>query len=189
MNRDGELASPVPQGVRKAASTLKLAGSIGFWLQLILGVLAAVLLLLAVAGLSGDEKRLQGAGFSIFCATGGVLALIASIILYFRYMKIAQLIQISSPDIRPHKKSTLQIIKIGLVVNLVGMLLSILGAESFIGILWGKLSQIPAGAAVYNTSQLPQPNEILLVLANTHTILCHFVGIVIGLWLLERLHR
>lgn len=189
MNRDGQLASPLSQNVRKAASTLRIAGVLGFWLQLSFGLLAAVLLLLAVAGLSGEAKTVQGAGFSIFCATGGVLALIASIILYFRYKKISQLIQSSDPSIRPHKKSTLQVIKLGLVTNLVGMLLSILGAESFVGILWQKLSQIPAGAAVYNTAQLPQPNEILLVLANTHTILCHFIGVVIGLWLLERLNQ
>lgn len=188
MTRDGELAPPLPQGAQKAAATLRMAGNIGFWLQLVFGVLAAVLLLLAVTGLTG-EKTVQGAGFSIFCATGGILALIISIILYFRYKKIAQLIQLAPPTDRPHKKATLQTIKLGLVANLVGMFLSILGAESFVGILWQKLSRIPAGAAVYNTAQLPQPNEILLVLANTHTILCHFIGIIMALWLLDRLNK
>ncbi|WP_013323595.1 DUF3611 family protein [Gloeothece verrucosa] len=191
MNRDGELAAPLSQGAVKAASTLRMAGNIGFWLQLVFGVLAAVLLLLAAAGLTaaGDTKTIQGAGFSLFCATGGILALIISLIFFFRYRKIAQLIQYGDPAIRPHKKSTLQAIKLGLVANLLGMLLAILGAESFVGVLWQKLSSLPQGTTIYNTSQLPQPNEILLVLANTHTIFCHFIGIVIALLLLDRLNK
>lgn len=184
-----ELSRPLPQGVIRASSTLNLAGNIGFWLQLVLGVIAAVILLLSAASVAGSQTSTQGTGFSLVCATSGVLALIVSIFFFFRYRKIARLIRAEDPAMRPKKGATLQNIKMGLIANLVGMILSIVGAEAFIGVLWQKLSNLPQGAAVYDTTKLPQPNEILIILANTHTIMCHFVGIVIALWLLDRLNR
>jgi hypothetical protein len=194
MKRDSQLAHLNPRRKQQAASTLRLAGNLGFWLQLVLGVIAAVLLLLSIAGLSTNPlqgKNLNSAavGFSIFCATGGVMTLVVSIIIFFRYKKIARLIQTPEVRDRPSKKYTLRMIKIGLIPNLIGMLLSIMGAEAYVGILLGKLSNITPGV-IANTGNvnLPTANEILLVLANTHTILCHFVGIIISLWLLDRLN-
>ncbi len=179
-----------PPSVQRAATILRLAGNTGFWLQLILGVLAAALLLLSVAGLAGDTKTTSGATLSIFCATGAVISLAISIFLYFRYKRIAQLIENAPPGDRPDKKTTIRMIKLGLTTNLVGMFLAIIGAESFVGILWRKSSNVPQGANItYDPSQIVVPSEVLLVLANTHTILCHFIGIMIGLWLLDRLNH
>lgn len=184
-----ELGRPLPMGVQKASSALQIAGNIGFWVQLVLGVFAAALLLLSVAGLAGQGKSTVGTGFSIFCAMGGVIALSISIVLCFRYKRIAQLMRVADPERRPKRTATLQLIKFGTLTNLTGMFLSILGAEAFVGIIWRKLSNVPQGASVYDTLQLVTPNEILLVLANTHTILCHVVGLAITLWLLERLSK
>lgn len=195
MNRNSELARPLPAGRRqKAAATLKLAGNLGFWLQLVFGVIAAVLLLLSIAGLSSNPQEADNInsaaiGFSIFCATGGVIALVISILLYFRYKKIAFLIQAKELSDRPQRRTTLRMIKLGLVTNLVGMLLAIMGAEAYVGLLLGKLSNITPGViATTGNPNLPTASEILLVLANTHTILCHYLGIVIALWLLNRLN-
>jgi hypothetical protein len=195
MKRDSELARPLIGNRRqKTASTLGLAGNLGFWLQLVFGVIAAVLLLLAIAGLSSNSQQSSSinsaaVSFSIFCATGGVIALVISIILYFRYKKIAHLINLPSATDRPHKKTTMRMIKLGLITNLAGMFLSIMGAEAYVGLLLGKLSNITPGV-IANTgnANLPTASDLLLVLANTHTIFCHFLGIVIALWLLDRLN-
>ncbi|MGK7929831.1 MAG: DUF3611 family protein [Microcystaceae cyanobacterium] len=184
-----ELGRPLPVGVQKASNALQIVGNVGFWVQLVLGVFAAALLLLSAAGLAGQGKSTSGTGFSIFCAMGGVIALAVSIVLFFRYKQIAKLMRVSDPERRPKRSSTLQLIKFGILTNLIGMFLSILGAEAFVGIIWRKLSNIPQGAIVNDTRELVTPNEILLVLANTHTILCHVVGIAITLWLLERLSK
>jgi hypothetical protein len=184
------LGRPLPIGVQKASNALQIAGNIGFWLQLVLGVLAAVLLLLSAAGLAGQGTNTPGTGFSIFCAAGGVIALAISIVLFFRYKQIAKLMRVPEPERRPKRSSTLQLIKSGLLTNLIGMLLSILGAEAFVGIIWGKLSNISQGSLFGDKENLlVTPNEILLVLANTHTILCHAIGLAIALWLLERLSK
>ncbi|MEM8780808.1 MAG: DUF3611 family protein [Cyanobacteria bacterium P01_G01_bin.49] len=189
MSQNYEIARPLPPNVKRAATILSWAGNAGFWGQLVLGILAAALLFLALAGLVAQEKSTEGTSFSVFCSIAGVVALLISIIICFRYKKIAQLMRSSESAKRPKKSSTLQFIRAGLLSNLAGMFLSIIGAEGFVGILWRKLSNVPQGAAVYDTSKLPTPSEILLLLANTHTILCHFAGIVVGLFLLDRLDR
>lgn len=195
IKKDSELARPLVGNRRqKAAATLGLAGNLGFWLQLVFGVIAAVLLLLAVASLSSNPQQnnnLNSAalGFSIFCATGGIIALVISIILYFRYKKIAQLITLPNISDRPQRKTTTRMIKLGLITNLIGMFLSIMGAEAYVGLLLGKLGNITPGIPLsVGNANLPTASDLLLVLANTHTIFCHFLGIVIALWLLDRLN-
>ncbi|MDJ0846143.1 DUF3611 family protein [Crocosphaera sp.] len=191
MSQNYQISQPLPPNVKRAATILQWSGNIGFWGQLVLGVLAAALLFLALPGLAGQENRTEGTNFSIFCSIAGVSALLISILICFRYKKIAQSMRNPEAKARPKKSSTLQLIRAGLLSNLVGIFLSIIGAEGFVGLVWLKLSNIPQGASVYGTSSsnLLTPNDFLLLLANTHTILCHFVGIVVGLYLLDRLDR
>jgi hypothetical protein len=188
-------SSPIPSAVLKASATLRLAGNIGFWVQLVLGVVAALILLFASASVIGgnDPNQAsnfsQGSNFGIFCATGGILALMVSIFFFFRYRTIAQYMLTTEESLRPKKAYTLQIIKLGLISNLIGMAFSIIGAESFVGLVLGKSLTIPQGAVFNNTSQLIQPKDLFIILANTHTITSHFTGIVIALWLLNRINK
>ncbi|NES82477.1 MAG: DUF3611 family protein [Moorea sp. SIO2B7] len=191
MTKDSEITTsrPLPSGLMRASATLKLYGNIGFWVQLVLGIVAFIILLFASTSLFNEKQATPGIGFGFFCAIAGVVALGVSILCCFRYRKIAQMMQAPDPVERPKKGYTLQVIKFGLIANLVGMFLAIIGAEALVGLLLGKLLNLPQGAAVYDTSQLPQPKEIVIILANTHTIMSHFMGISISLWLLNRLNR
>jgi Protein of unknown function (DUF3611) len=194
MSKDSEITS-FPSGlspaVLKASSTLKLAGNVGFWLQLVFGVFAAVILLFASASILGDQKAGQGNVFGLLCATGGVLTLVVSIICFFRCRKIAQLMQDRDAVSRPKKAYTLQVINFGLIANLAGMFLAIIGAEALVGLLLNKFLNLPQGAvaSAIDPKDLLKAGEIMIILANTHTILCHFVGIVIALWLLNQIDR
>ncbi|NJL82487.1 MAG: DUF3611 family protein [Chloroflexaceae bacterium] len=192
MENSTQLSKSLPIAVQRAASSLSLAGNIGFWVQLVLGVIATLILLFASTTFIGGDRNdatAQGSAFAIFCAAGGVLALIVSIIFFFRYRRMGQAMQDPDPINRPKKTFTLRMVKLGLVANLVGMLLAIIGAEAFAGVLFAKAAKIPQGAAVFNTTALVEPVEIMVILANTHTISSHFAGIVVGLWLLDRLNR
>jgi hypothetical protein len=189
MRKNFEITPSLPLAAQRAASSLRLAGNVGFWLQLVLGVVSALILLFASTGLLGGKQSSQGSGFAIFCAAGGVLALGVSVVLFYRYRKIAQLIQDPESGQHPKKGDTLQTIKFGIMANLTGMFLSIIGAEAFVGLVLGKVLALPQGAAVYNTAQLVQPIDLFIILANTHTIASHFAGIIIALWLLNQLNR
>lgn len=183
--------------VLRASGTLRTFGNIGFWVQIVLGVVAALILLFASASFLGGNPSAnpqnasfnQGASVGLFCAAVGILALVVSIVSFFRYKKIAAQMLLPDSRQRPTKSYTLQVIRLGLIANLVGMLFAILGAESFVGLVLGKSLTIPQGAVFSNTSQLIQPKDLFIILANTHTITSHFTGIIIALWLLDRLNR
>ncbi len=193
MNRDSDITrfASLPSSVRNASSALKLAGNIGFWLQLILGVVAAIILLFSSAVLSGGETNTQKAGsaFALFCATAGVLTLALSCFFFWRYKKIGRAIQDPNLAQRPKKQYTIKLVKFGLLANLTGTFISLIGAEAFAGLLYSKAARIPIGAAVFDTPRLIEPVEIMLLLGNVHTIFSHFAGIAIGLWLLDRLSK
>ena len=192
MTRDSELASfsPLSSKVKQISSTLTILGNAGFWLQLILGIVSLMLLFFASPLLRSTGNEDGSKNLAIFCAALGVLTLAVSIFFFFRrYISIGNTLKRGNKKDRPNKKYTIRLIKLGLISNLVGMLISLIGAEAFAGILYGKAAQIPAGAAVYNTNQLIEPVEIMALLANVHTIFSHFAGIVIGLLLLDRINK
>jgi hypothetical protein len=193
MNRDSDISrfASLPSSVRNASSALRLGGNIGFWLQVILGVVAAIILLFSSAVLGGGESNAQKAGsaFALFCATAGILTLAVSCFFFWRYKKIGRAIQNPNLAQRPKKQYTIKLVKFGLLANLTGMFISLIGAEAFAGLLYSKAARIPIGAAVFDTPRLIEPVEIMLLLGNVHTIFSHFAGIVIGLWLLDRLYK
>lgn len=192
MTRDTDLASfsPLSPKVKQISSSLFVLGNAGFWLQLVLGVVSFMLLLLSTPVLSDTSNRDGSNTIAIFCAALGVLTLAISIFFFFRrYISIGKILKRGTTQDRPKKQYTIRLIKLGLASNLAGMLISIIGAEAFAGILYGKASQIAPGAAVYNTAQLIEPVEITALLANIHTIFSHFAGILIGLILLDRISK
>ncbi|MCU0535098.1 MAG: DUF3611 family protein [Hydrococcus sp. Prado102] len=180
----------IPSNVQRASSILKRIGRIGFWLQIVLGVISAVLLLIASASLFGSgRQRTQGIEIGILCALIGVILLGAGIYFSWRYTQIARLMQVSDSGSRPRKAETLQVIRYGLVVNLVGMLFAILGAEALAGIVLVKSLNVPQGVFNQDFSKFVNSVDLLIVQANTNTIAAHFAGIVSTLWLLERITK
>ncbi|VEP11511.1 conserved membrane hypothetical protein [Hyella patelloides LEGE 07179] len=192
MTRDSDLASfsPLSPKVKQISTNLIIFGNAGFWLQLVLGIVSLMLLFFASPLLRSTSNQDGSKSLAIFCAALGVLTLAISIFFFFRrYISIGNNLKKGNSKDRPNKKYTIRLMKLGLASNLLGMFISLIGAEAFAGILYGKAAQIPAGAAVYNTNQLIEPVEIMALLANVHTIFSHFAGIVIGLWLIDRISK
>ena len=190
--------SAIPAAILRASATLQLAGNIGFWVQIVLGIVAFLILLFSSASLVGNNNPnaeaaqstfSQGSSFGIFCAAIGIFALVVSIFFFRRYKVIARIMLVGDNSVRPKKSYTLQTIKFGLLANLLGMMFAIIGAEAFMGLVIGKALTIPQGAVFSNTSQLIQPKDLFIILANTHTIASHFTGIVVALWLLNQLNK
>ncbi|MGH2416664.1 MAG: DUF3611 family protein, partial [Microcystaceae cyanobacterium] len=178
--------SSLPPAVQRVSSNLKRAGNIGFWLQIILGVVSTVTLLFASTSLVGNQQRTSGSEVGIFCAFCGIIMLIVGIFFCFRYRRIARLLQNSDSALRPKKADTYKVIRLGLIVNLVGMLLAILGAAALVGLVLAKSLTIPQGAIGYNDPRkFVNSIDLLIIQANTNTITAHFAGIVTSLWLLD----
>ena len=194
MNKDSEITSfsPTSPAVKQIASTLILLGNLGFWLQLLLGIVSLMMLLFSTPLLGSKGESSGNESLALFCASIGVLTLALSIFFFFRrYIVIGKnLKNARAGRDRPNKKFTVRLIRLGLTSNLAGMLISIIGAEAFAGLLFQKASLIPLGTnALFQPSQLINSVEIMALLANIHTILSHFAGISLGLILLERINK
>lgn len=172
--------------VLKVISTLKLWGWVGFWVQVVLSVVSGIILLVFVGTRSlstpegaGNPATLPGLGFAWF----GLAMVAVSVFWYWRYTQWAEKLR---REDRPSKQETLQQIKIGVVISLVGMLLTLLGAGAIVGSLTAKSLQQQPVLNTPNTLAV-QPIDFFVVQANINTILAHFLGLVISLWLLQRI--
>jgi Protein of unknown function (DUF3611) len=186
---DLEINGNTPQAVRKIAAQLRRVGWMGFWLQLVLAVVSTLIFLFAAPFASTGANN-PGTGGSLLFALSGLLVLYASTYWSFRYVMTSR--KLKNPDLRPKKAETIKLIQWGLMASTLGMGLSVMGAESIAGTLLGKSLSSAASFGMFSPdalSKIIQPLDIFIVLANTHTITAHFIGIVSSLWLLSQLNK
>jgi hypothetical protein len=179
-----------PQTVKKVAAQLQRVGWVCFWLQLVLAIVSTAIFVFAIL-MAGSSANNPATGGSLLFSLGGLFVLFGSTFWSFRYMKIAR--QLKNPDLRPKKADTIQTIRLGILFGLIGMGLSVMGAESISGTLLGKsFSSFSVSVGFFNAdalSKIIQPLDISIVLANTHTITAHFIGILGSLFLLDRITK
>jgi Protein of unknown function (DUF3611) len=186
---DLEINGNTPQTVRKIAAQLKRVGWMGFWLQLALAVVASLIFLFAIP-LASTGASNPGTGGSLLFAVGGLLVLYASTYWSFRYVTTSR--KLKNPDLRPKKAETIKLVQWGLMSSVLGMASSVMAAESIAGTLLGKSLSSTLGFATFSSdalSKIIQPLDILIVLANTHIITAHFIGMVASLWLLTQINK
>ena len=180
--------SDVSPNVLRVVLSFRRWGWTAFWAQVVLGVVSTIVLLQLVlfktsnppglaAGVDTNPATLPGLGF----AWAGLVVLIASIFWNFRYTQMAK--KLRSPD-RPTKTQTVFQIKIGLIINLVGMLITLLGSAAIVGALTLRSQQ---SVFSLNNPNLPiQPIDFQIIQAGFNIIFAHFIGLVASLWLLNR---
>lgn len=178
----------LPTPVQRAAAGFRMAGWTGFWVQVVLAVVATIILLFAASSRTVASTS-PGSGFGVFFAICGLVALYVSIFWTFRYTRLSKQLRTPDPALRPRKADTVELLRLGVIINLIGLLLIILGAQAVVGALLAKsLSQVQ-GLGALDPSRQIQSLDIFVVQANTHTITAHFAGLVTSLWLLNRLSR
>jgi hypothetical protein len=186
-----------PLAVQRVAFALRTAGWVCFWVQSVLAVVATIILLFAIpfalprATPTGAAPTNAGTGGGVFLAICGLLVLGYSIYRAFRFTRLSRELRSPANAVRPKKADTIADVRLTLMSNLAGMLLTLIGAEAISGTLLAKsLSQPQAffGTAI-DLSRFIQPLDIFVVLANTHASVAHFVGILTTLWLLDRIYK
>lgn len=184
--------APSSSNLRAIAQTFRLAGWISFWIQLSLGVVSGVILLAnSLFGRNANNiGNNAGTGFGILLEVCGLVALATGIYLAYRYTRFGNLLQSSNPSNRPRKSETLQVLRLGLWVNLGGILLTLLGAQAIVGSF--TLRALSQGQFLFS----PQANQAIIsgldmfvVLANIQTLQAHFAGLLATLWLLNRITK
>ncbi|MBD2182242.1 DUF3611 family protein [Aerosakkonema funiforme] len=188
---DRSESQSVPSALRQIALYFRLTGWISFWSQLVLAVVSSVVLLLfgVFSRSPGGSAGNPGTGFGIFFALCGLAILGGSIYWTFRYTRIARQLESPYADTRPRKSDTIQLLRMGLMVNLAGMLSTLLGAYAIVGTLAARSISQPQTGILTDTTRLISSLDMFAVQANINTIAGHFVGIVATLWLLNRINR
>jgi hypothetical protein len=180
--------SDVSPNVLRVVLAFRRWGWASFWTQVVLCVVSSLVLLQLVllkapttntpTGADSNPATLPGLSF----AWAGIAVLGASIFWNFRYTQMAK--KLRSPD-RPTKSQTVFQIKIGIIINLLGMLITLIGAASIVGALTLRSQQgVFAGAGNFNLTI--QPLDFQIIQASFNIIFAHFVGLVASLWLLNR---
>jgi Protein of unknown function (DUF3611) len=176
-----------PPTAQQVSRWLRTSGWIGFWIQLVLGVVAAVVLLFASA--SRNVSTGQGAppetGIGFLFAFLAIATLAVSIFWCFRYTRMGQKMLSAA---RPSRQQAIQMVQMGLMISLIGMLVAIVGEFAIVGNLFAKtLVRGQGGGFEGLIEQQVRPVDVFIVQANTNTIAAHFAGIITALWISARI--
>jgi signal transduction histidine kinase len=172
--------------IQRVGETFRKVGWISFWVQIVLGVIASVIVLFASATLSRNTNPGSGVGF--FFAISSLVALYISTIWAFRYTRFGRTLKAADEIARPSRAEAMQLVRQGLWGNMIGMILIIIGSQALVGSLVAKSFQSGFGL-VLQEQKFVQPLDLLVVQASTNAVTAHFVGMVASLWLLNRVSR
>jgi hypothetical protein len=175
--------------VHNIANQIRLTGWITLWVQLALALVSGLLLLFASTGRNFADKSNPGLGIGVFWAVGGILLLLFSVFWDFRYTRIGKRLDNPNPTLHPSKADTTRAIRMGILVSLVGIFITILGAGTSVSVLVAKAVSQPPGVAITDPNKIIRALDVFIVVANINGIAAHFFGTIASMWLLEKVHQ
>ena len=181
------------------AAALRRLGWVRFWAQLVLAVVVVGVLLFNNIGgrLAANSARALGLGPGISLTTLSFLLLLWC--LWHSWLVVRCGRALASP-VRPSKGETSRLIKRGLLADLAGITLAVIGYQAMAGSLFVQASQQVPGFFGAQIQQAPGAAgrviglpitsiEMLSVLGNTQVLFAHLIGLWVSLWLLQRVHK
>ena len=181
----------------KAALDLRRTSWLSWWAQVILTTVSSVTLLFAKSVIDArpTTQRTLLPGAFVFAGMGIGLSFLSILWTWGGGTRLPKTQDTKNPlnDSRIHVANSLRKkIRVGTYLNLLGMLVTLLGAEQIIGLLAARVlttASTSTMGVVSSSAQLLQPLDILIVQANTNTLLSHFVSLVCTLYLTFSVHN
>jgi hypothetical protein len=181
------------------SAALRRMAWIRLWAQVVMAVVVMGVLLFSNIGgrLAANSARALGLGPGLSLTTLAFFVLLWSIWQSGLVIRCGR--AVASP-VRPSKGETARLIKRGVLADLVGVSLAVIGYQAMAGSLFVQASQLvpgffgaqiqPAPGAAGRVIGLPITSiEMLSVLSNTQVLFAHLIGLWISLWLLQRVYR
>jgi heme/copper-type cytochrome/quinol oxidase subunit 2 len=173
------------------AKTISFTGWITVWVQLVLLIVSGLALLFAATDRDFAQQQNTDLGVGIFWGVCGIVVLLFSVYWNFGYTRLGKRLANPNLTLHPSKGETLRAMRLGIMVSLVGILISILGAGATVGLLVGKSKSVsqPPGVAITDPYRIIRAMDVFVEVANINSIAAHFVSTVDSLWLLEKVHH
>ncbi len=181
------------------SAALRRVGWVRFWIQLALGiVVVGVLIFNNIGGqMAANSSRALGLGPGLSLTTISFFVLLWS--LWQGWLVVLCGRALASPA-HPSKGETARLIKRGLLADLIGLTLAAVGYQALAGSLFVQASQQVPGFFGAQMQGVPGAGgrvvglpitsiEMLAVLSNTQVLFAHLLGLIISLWLLQRVYR
>ena len=165
---------------------------IRFWTQTGLGiVILGVLMFNNIGGsLSRNADKALGLGPGLSLTTLSFLVLLYSLWQGWLIVRIGR--AVDSPA-RPTRGETARLVKRGLLADLVGLTFAAIGYQALAGSLFVQASMQTPGIAIGGGGSADNlaitSLEMLSVLSNTQVLFGHLIGLILSLWLLQRVYR
>ncbi|MEA5515096.1 DUF3611 family protein [Nodularia sp. UHCC 0506] len=175
--------------IPKIAHQIRLTGWVMLWVQLSLALVSGLLLLFASTGRNFANQPNPGLGIGVIWAIIGILLLLFSVFWDFRYTRIGRRLGNINPTLHPSKADTTRAIRMGILLSLIGILITILGAGISVSVLVAKAVSQPPGVAITDPNKIIRALDVFIVVANINGIAAHFIGTVASMWLLEKVHQ
>lgn len=167
----------------RLAGNLRFFGWIDLWLQFILALVIALLLVFASSGRAFSPSP---AGFSdaIYWGWFGFMLLIPALLLAFYYVSASKKVERVPIDYLHHEKRiAFWFLWTGLLIGGLGIFVSFLGVALAIALLIVKTISQPPGIAITDPNNIIRALDVFVLVVNFMLLIAHFVGVLTALWL------
>ena len=159
-------------------------GWIRFWVQSILGVVVAAVLLFSNVVNNSEGQLGLAPGLSL--TTISLILLLFSLWQGWLIIKTGRAI---GSNARPSRGQTSKLIKRGILNDLLGILFGLIGNQTLIGILFLQSTSEKNVVGGINSNYDVTGLEIFSVLSNSQVVFAHFLGLCFSLWLLRMIYK
>ncbi|MBD2091703.1 DUF3611 family protein [Microcoleus sp. FACHB-1515] len=182
----------------RVSSVLRSVGWLGIVIQLAFAAAAGLMVLFALTGRTFSQAiapdtvstGTPGLGISTLFASLGVIALLIGAFLAFRQTRFAKRLSNPNTAAHPPRSEVVAVLRSGIILGLIGMLLTIVGGSIALSVLLAKSISLPqVGVAVYDPTRIIRPIDVFVALANMVGIAGHFINTSASLSLFNWLHR
>jgi cytochrome b561 len=165
-------------------------GWLAFLVQLLIAIITVLLLVFATSGNQAAQSGVSGNESSIFWAQCGVISMFVTIIFFYITIRYAKKIkQQQDVELHAHKARVMYLLRFGLFSGFIGITISMLGVTASVELLIGKTISQPPGIAITDPSKIVRALDVFVLVSNFAIVIAHFFGLIISLWLLNRVDR
>lgn len=192
--------------IRNTALSLRRTSWLSWWIQVILTTVSGITLVFTrgINNANTGYRAIPSGGLVL--AGSGITLSILSILWTWGGARLSRrLLRNKNPknSSRPYNRIDVatrirRTVTVGAYLNILGMFITLLGAEQIVGLLAAKALTSAQGVGAFGVvgsgigglaSQTLQPLDILVVQANTNTLLSHFASLVSFLYLTRSLRQ